>query len=312
MSSNDPSSGDTSFGERMWIAMGAFLRALLRLLVIAVLAVVIGAGIYYGLPALYQRYVQPIQMDVSSLEVMQADQEQAIQQLSGRVEDLSARINTLEVQADSDKQAIAELETQLENSLSAQAENLLPIQTAQAAATERIDELDRALQSLDDQLTSLDTDFQSISTTAADNQEALAELQDKLQVEGTPLENIRNELKIVKAMELLTRGRLLLVANNLGLAQQDLQSASELLDELQASLPDDQKGDLVEIINRLDQASNNLPDRPILASDDLEIAWQLLLLGLPDPSQSATPEVTSAAEDSSGLATPTPTATPEP
>jgi hypothetical protein len=122
-------------------------------------------------------------------------------------------------------------------------------------------------------------------------------LDGKLLIEGTPLENIRNELKMVKAMELLTRSRLLLVANNLGLAQQDLQSASELLNGLQVSLPADQRGDLAEIIARLDKASSNLPERPLLASDDLEIAWQLLLLGLPDQSQSSTPDVT---------ATPTP------
>jgi chromosome segregation ATPase len=281
----------------MGIAMIAFLRALLSLLIIAVLAVVIGAGLYYGLPAIYERYVQPIQMDVSSLQVAQTDQEQAILQLSGRVEDLSARINTLEVQADSDKQSIAELQTQLDNALSVQAENLNPIQTAQAAAASRLDELDRNLQSLDEQLSSLNTEVQNLGTTVAENQEQLAGLDGKLQIEGTPLENIRNELKMVKAMELLTRSRLLMVANNLGLAQQDLQSASELLNGLQASLPADQQGDLAEIIARLDKASSNLPVRPLLASDDLEIAWQLLLLGLPDQPQSSTPDVT---------ATPTP------
>jgi chromosome segregation ATPase len=281
----------------MGIAMIAFLRALLSLLIIAVLAVVIGAGLYYGLPAIYERYVQPIQMDVSSLQVAQTDQEQAILQLSGRVEDLSARINTLEVQADSDKQSIAELQTQLDNALSVQAENLNPIQTAQAAAASRLDELDRVLQSLDDQLSSLNTDVQNLGTTVAENQEQMAGLDGKLQIEGTPLENIRNELKMVKAMELLTRSRLLMMANNLGLAQQDLQSASELLNGLQASLPADQQGDLAEIIARLDKASSNLPVRPLLASDDLEIAWQLLLLGLPDQPQSSTPDVT---------ATPTP------
>jgi chaperonin cofactor prefoldin len=301
MSNSDPSSESTSFGERMGIAMVAFLRALLRLLIIAVLAVVVGAVLYYGLPAIYQRYVQPIQMDVSSLRVTQGDQEQAIQQLSGRVEDLSARINTLEIQADSDKQAIAELQTQLDNALSAQAENLIPLQTAQDAATSRLEELDRALQSLDDQLSAMNSDVQNLSTTVIENQEQLAGLDDKLQIEGTPLEAIRNELKIVKAMELLTRSRLLLVANNLGLAQQDLQSASELLNELQASLPDDQQGDLAEIIDRLDKASSNLPQRPLLASDDLEIAWRLLLLGLPDQAQNST-----AADTLEVSVTPTP------
>ena len=137
----------------------------------------------------------------------------------------------------------------------------------------------------------------------------LAGLQDKLQIEGTPLENIRNELQLVKAMELLTRARMLLDTNNLGLAQEDLQSASDLLNELQARLPDDQKTNLSEIIERLNTASGNLPNRPILASDDLEIAWQLLLTGLPEQNQTATAEVSGTPDVSSALTTPSPEST---
>jgi chaperonin cofactor prefoldin len=309
MSNNNPSPDNTTFGERMGIAIVAFLRALLGLLVIAILAAVVGAAIYYGLPAIYDRYVQPIQMDVSSLQVTQADQEQAVQQLSKRVEDLTSRINTLEVQSDSDKQTITELQTQLSGAISTQTESLVPMQNAQATATSRLDDLDRAISELEDRLTSVDQDVQSLTTAVDQNQEQLAGLADKLQIEGTPLETIRNELQMVKVMELLTRSRLLLVANNLGLAQQDLQSASDLLNELQSSLPDDQKGDLGEIIDRLDKASSNLPNRPVLASDDLEIAWRLLLIGLPDQSQTATAEVSGTPGSSSGLTTPSPEGT---
>jgi len=320
MSNNNPSPDNPSFGERMGIAIVAFLRALLVLLIVGVLAVVVGAVIYYGLPAIYDRYVQPIQMDVSSLQVTQADQEQAIQQLSSRVEDLSSRINTLEVQSDSDKQTITELQTQLAGAISTQAESLAPMQNAQATATSRLNDLDRTISELEDQLSTMTQDIQSLGTSVDQNQEMLTGLQDKLQIEGTPLENIRNELQIVKAMELLTRGRMLLDTNNLGLAQEDLQSASDLLNELQARLPDDQKGNLGEIIDRLNTASGNLPNRPILASDDLEIAWQLLLLGLPDQNQTATAEVGGTPGVSSDTATPgpegtgtaTPTFTPTP
>jgi chaperonin cofactor prefoldin len=318
MSNNNPSPDSPSFGERLGIAIVAFLRALLVLLIIAVLAVVVGAVIYYGLPAIYDRYVQPIQLDVSSLQVTQADQEQAIQQLSSRIEDLTSRINTLEVQSDSDKQTITELQTQLAGAISTQAESLAPMQSAQATATSRLNDLDRAISELEDQLNTMTQDIQSLDTRVGQNQELLNGLQDKLQIEGTPLENIQKELQIVKAMELLTRSRMLLDTNNLGLAQEDLQSASDLLNELQARLPDDQKGNLAEIISRLNTASGNLPNRPILASDDLEIAWQLLLMGLPEQTQTAevsgTPGISSETATpgpvGTGTLTPTPTPTP--
>jgi len=315
MSNNNPPSDNTTFGEKLGIAILAFFRALLVLLVIAILATVVGVVIYYGVPALYNRYVQPIQTDVSTLQMSQADQEQAVQQLSSRIEDLSSRINTLEIQSDSDKQAITELQSQLDGAVSTQAESLKPVQDAQATATSRLDDLDQAISDLEDKLTSVNQDVQAIATAVDKNQEQLTGLEDKLQVEGTPLETIHNELQMVKAMELLTRSRLLLVSNNLGLAQDDLQAASNLLSELQASLPEDQRGNLGEIIDRLNKASSNLPERPVLAADDLEIAWQLLLIGLPAESQTPTAQVSGTPGSSSSLGTPSPertgTTTPE-
>jgi hypothetical protein len=41
------------------------------------------------------------------------------------------------------------------------------------------------------------------------------------------------------------------------------------------------------VIQRLDLALSNLPDFPVAASDDLDIAWQILLSGLPQ----ATPTI---------------------
>jgi hypothetical protein len=48
------------------------------------------------------------------------------------------------------------------------------------------------------------------------------------------------------------------------------------------------------MINQLDLALDKLPDTPILAAQDLEIAWQLLKTGLPS-------------EPTGGLGTGTPT-----
>jgi hypothetical protein len=58
------------------------------------------------------------------------------------------------------------------------------------------------------------------------------------------------------------------------------------------------------IIAHLDMALENLPEAPILAAEDLEIAWQLLKQGLPDepPLEAET--------ETEGTPTPGPTVTP--
>jgi hypothetical protein len=82
-------------------------------------------------------------------------------------------------------------------------------------------------------------------------------------------------------MELLTRSRLSLVENNAGEAEQDVRAARQLLAGLGGEVPEYQVEALSSIIARLDQALIDLPARPVLAADNLEIAWQLLRSGLP-------------------------------
>jgi hypothetical protein len=76
---------------------------------------------------------------------------------------------------------------------------------------------------------------------------------------------------------------------------------------------DYQQATLDEIIQRLDLALEYLPQTPILAAEDLEVAWQLLKIGLPEsPSEdidlqpTATPEASTAEPLAENTPTPTP------
>jgi hypothetical protein len=106
--------------------------------------------------------------------------------------------------------------------------------------------------------------------------------------------------------------RWFLYESNFGLAKQDVQSARAILAATQASAPEPESKDLAEVVNRLDLAIARLPEFPVVASDDLDIAWQVLLQGIPQiPAPTATfiltpgPSVTPTSS-----ATPTATATP--
>jgi len=90
----------------------------------------------------------------------------------------------------------------------------------------------------------------------------------------------------------LARARLYLAESNFGLAREDVRSARELLVELEAGSNDEV---LTQAISRLDLALGNLPAFPVVASGDLEVAWQILMTGetiataTPVPTSTGTP-----------------------
>jgi hypothetical protein len=111
-------------------------------------------------------------------------------------------------------------------------------------------------------------------------------------------------------MQWLTRARLVLVQNNLALAQVDLLAARRVLVALQAELPTDQAAQLAQVVDRLDAALAALPAAPVAAADELEGAWQLLVAEMA-PAPAATPAATPEAPAEEAAPEATPTATPE-
>lgn len=271
---NDENPNSPSFGDRMANAFLAFIRFLVRLLAILILIGLLAAGVYYGLPALYRQYVQPLQAKVTQLASTQAAQEQNNQQLTQRIDDLQSRVGKLETQSDTDKQNLSSLQTGLENVQSTQQANFGAAEGIQATASVQIEDINTSMNALSTQVA-------GVSTSVARSNREFQSVTERLQTADTPVAELSNELQLVKAMELLTRSRISLVSNNLGLAQQDIGAARDLLTALKPQVPPYQVVALDAITSRLDTAYGNLPDSPVLAADDLEIAWRLLLQGLP-------------------------------
>ena len=137
----------------------------------------------------------------------------------------------------------------------------------------------------DGSLTKLDQRVSQIETETAARTRSLTELEEMLtkiqaQNDATSAE-LERQIKLLKGMELLSRARLFMYQSNFGLAEQDIQIARDLLATLQPGAPQPLARELEAVIQRLDMALSNLPDFPVAASDDLDIAWQILLSGLP-------------------------------
>jgi hypothetical protein len=117
---------------------------------------------------------------------------------------------------------------------------------------------------------------------------------------------LKHEVTFTRALDMLGRARLYLAQSNFGLARDDVNSADDLLATLQTETKNKA---LDQAITRLDMVLGNLPDFPVVAAGDLEIAWQILVTGeapaviTPEPAVTNTPTLEPPLEA-------TPTATP--
>ncbi|MBN1139689.1 MAG: hypothetical protein JXM73_24160 [Anaerolineae bacterium] len=181
----------------------------------------------------------------------------------------------------------------------------LDLETLQAGLTT----IESALKTMQGNLAAMQTGVTDLSGQVDEYGLAVADLREELGGEKSPAALLR-DLQLVKAMELLTRARLVLVQNNLALAQFDIQAGRRILVDLQAEAPAYQSEQIARIVARLDAVLGYLPDAPVAAADELEGAWQLLVAGLPKEPPAA-PELV-ATPTTTTTSTPEPTATASP
>jgi TolA-binding protein len=248
--------------QSFWSRMGrAFVKILRFLLILALIAGVV-AAIYFGTPYLYEKFILPIEENTARLDEIENNQAADIEQLTGQITDLKSRLADLETRHTTTAQTLAEAEgqiTALESAVESQSETL-----------EQLDAIQAALDTLALESSENESRFEDVDV-------ALAEVQ--------------RQVTLSRAIEMLSRARLYLFESNFGLARLDVQSARDLLLSLQGDIAGDKEAALQKVIARLDRSLENLPAFPVIAADDLNIAWVLLVNGLPDlPESTPTPD----------------------
>jgi len=294
-----------SFGRRLWIAFKRFIIFLFRVLLTLVILGAIGTAIYLGAPVVINDYLlKDVKINSEKIQDIDTELEANTTFLNQRLADLQTRIETLEIQSDTDKQTIDELKAQL-----ADAEVIIQDQSGSISNLESLssslDELGDALASLEDKISlqeqyleDMGGELTTLSQSIGGNQLELEELKAQLEAQAK-IGTLRQELELLKVMELITRARVSIGQENTGLARDDLQAAQDLLAILSAELPAYQAQYLADIAQRLALASENLTNAANLVDEDLEVAWQLLLQRLPGEPVATEP-------------TPTPTPTTQP
>ncbi len=148
----------------------------------------------------------------------------------------------------------------------------------------RVNQLENTVANLQSQLDEMNTRVNTVETSVEAHTASLQKLEEmqaaiESEIKGNNdkvLLELKHEVTMTRAFDRLGRARLYLAQSNFGLAKEDIQAARDLLDGLYAETNDEV---LKQVVARLDLALGNLPDFPVVASGDLEIAWQILISG---------------------------------
>lgn len=212
------------------------LSVLLRLLLVLVIGAGLGAAAYFGLPLAYRGLVEPVRLNAERIQDLEADLQRTRADLTELAERSGARTAELEASSAQARESLAELQAGVEGDLSG-------LQSELDEVSDRLDGLDHELSA------------------------KLAELERAVADPAEPDAELQRQLAVTRAMLHLMRARLWLIENNLGLAAEQVRLARAALIEVQGT---------EAVVARLDQALAELQTTPLVAAEDLEIAWMLL------------------------------------
>jgi chromosome segregation ATPase len=298
-------------------ALRRFLRFLVRLIFVLIIGVLIGVGLYYGVPWAYRNLVWPVQDNrarVSVLEQrMDLDQEHAqerdralrdrVFQLETAVAEMETELTELREQATLralDQQALQAQNTQFDDRIAQLSSDLeVQRQEMEAIAQDMQSSLGDATSELNEQFDDLEGQLGEITANLAQQVE---ENQGALDDAHAQLGDLEGRLAILQTAQDLVKVRLLLIEENTGTARDTLDLAIAHLDKASALMPL-QAETLEDLRNRMTALDDLIVQRSFRARPDLEALWaDLMDLVGPITAQSA---VTST-QITSPLPTPTP------
>lgn len=228
--------------------------ALISFLAALVIAVVL------GWPKLRERYLDPIDETERAVSALQTDftsQEDRVASLEEQLASIDSMSGTELGSLSVTMEDLRGANTNLTNELAAATESLNDTNATLEGLGTRVDRIDETLATQNTRLEQLDELSVSLAGDLNDTNEAAAQ-----------------QLGFIKATELLSRARLFLYQANYGLATADVAGARAELVKLSGA---NAAADLDGVVQRLDVVLANLPERPVAAAADLDVAWQSLL-----------------------------------
>jgi len=236
----------------------SFLTRALRLLVGLTLAGLLGIGLgvlgYVGLPWLYRGFTDPVLINATRV----AQQGAELQNLRATLDQAEAqgqdRLVEMEGQAAAQAAMLAEQQVQLDG-LASEMEQVQGQVGNLGGSRDRLARQEAALGELAGQV-------EALQTLIAEG--------------GGPLDRLERRMALSQASLHVMRARLWLIENNAGLAAEEVEAARQVLVQAAEGAPTEEAGPLQDVVERLRLTLEDLQLRPLVAADDLEIAWKLL------------------------------------
>jgi hypothetical protein len=248
---------------------------LLRVILVLVAGCLVGAVIYFAasgwVPYLDQRVFQPI------------DTNQAL------VQELKATQNALEIQISSLQATINGNQSETESDT--------------AATLDQLSEDVVNMQSEVDNNTYYGgTIAPALIATVSARQESNSRNLSALATAQMRDSGNRQELELLRTLDLLTWAHQYILHDNYGLAENELDAARDNLSVMITMVPPKQRVVVLEMLNLVDQCIADLPSRPAVAAEKLQLAWHMGVTEFQNDSS----------YDQGGTVTPTPYITPTP
>jgi chromosome segregation ATPase len=225
------------------------VRFLAKLGLVVLAGIGLGIAAYYGFPAVYSGFVQPVQINTQRIAEVETSLESELDASFDRLEALDARLAGVETELAAGVEALGSVQADLQGLQDSLGVDQGDVQRVRALET-RLADLASELEAAQTRLTSIE---------------------ESVEESRPPVEALNERIQLLRAMELVLRARLALADNNPGLAGQDLRRARGVL--ASATAPQD----WAPIVDRLDMALSNLNTAPLVAVQDVEAAWYLML-----------------------------------
>ncbi len=286
-----------------------FFGLLIRSLLIVLLIVGLGIGGLYlfneavvssnnfraSLNAFESR-VNLLRSDVDNLMATEREQRQALGQLRTDTSSLEVEVSSLANSLESQNQALTALEAALATAVADNEAALATLQEGLLALQSDLNESNSSIDALGGDLDGVRGDFNTLrqenqqlaSQMDSDITDLAQQVDDALAAVATntaEMVELQRTVRLFRVWELVTRARLQLVEQNVGLARNDLNQVLTVVEQMialaEAEADEELVAGLTAVQLRLELALTNLDDSAILAARDLETAWDLLddLLG---------------------------------
>ncbi len=256
-----------SSGSAFWRAVGVFFKFMLRLIFVIVLGLLIGAGLYFGVPWVYRTFVRPVQENTA------------------RITALEQRVTQEQARAKTDLQNFEERLTTLETALQEAREETAGRDEAFASQTAALDETTAHVATLEADLLDVEADVKAQGELLVDLKAELALLQELVEGKDETVNQqvgvLEGRVALLQTAQDLLRVRLLLLEEDPRAAAEATTLAIAHLEQARALLPD-LEPTLAALKLRLQELQTLINERSFRVGLELEALWaEVMELVLP-------------------------------